>query len=109
MFHALLPSTAYATLAVSACVSRAYPYGALFAVAGAANENPGLGVSTQTRAGCPARTERKSGSPAMCQIMPASGSLTLPWSRLPAGTRDLASGNSNLAEMFFYFFCASRI
>ena len=71
--------------------------------------NPGLGVSTQTRAGCPARTERKSGSPTMCQIMPASGSLTLPWSRLPAGTRDLASGNSNLAEMFFYFFCASRI
>ena len=43
MFHALLPSTAYATLAVSACVSRAYPYGALFAVAGAANEKPGSG------------------------------------------------------------------
>ncbi len=36
MFHALLPFTAYATLAASACVARAHPYGALFAVAAAA-------------------------------------------------------------------------
>ena len=36
MFHALLPFAAYATLAASACVARAHPYGALFAVLAAA-------------------------------------------------------------------------
>ena len=36
MFHALLPFAAYATLAASARVARAHPYGALFAVLAAA-------------------------------------------------------------------------
>lgn len=36
LFHALLPFTAYATLAASACLARAHPYGALFAVAAVA-------------------------------------------------------------------------
>jgi hypothetical protein len=36
LFHALLPFTAYATLPASACLARAHPYGALFAVAAVA-------------------------------------------------------------------------
>jgi hypothetical protein len=36
LFHALLPFTAYATLAASAFVARAHPYAALFGVASAA-------------------------------------------------------------------------
>lgn len=36
LFHALLPLAAYATLAASACVARAYTRGAMFGVAAAA-------------------------------------------------------------------------
>jgi hypothetical protein len=39
LFHALLPFTAYATLAASAFVARAHPYAALFGVASAAYQH----------------------------------------------------------------------
>ncbi len=74
----------------------------------AKNKNPGLGVSTETRAGCSARIERRFAGdvPDHAGERITHSPVVMPiWFDRPTA----ASRNSNPAERFRYFFWASRM